>query len=113
MELSKRDKKVAREVIEKGLQIEFANGLKEAENVIANWEKNPQENRKAYHLLFKTIHDFNKHIANRYDRMTGSSYFYIVVGQFADKIITEEDLKDFSSEVYEKIVATKNLWEED
>lgn len=41
MELSKRDKKVAREVIEKGLEIEFSNALKEAEKVIANCERKP------------------------------------------------------------------------
>lgn len=34
MELSKANKKVAREVIEKGLQIEFANGLNEADEVL-------------------------------------------------------------------------------
>ena len=77
MELSKKDKKVAREVIEKGLQIEFANGLKKAEKVIENWKKNPGQNREAYHLLFSAIYDFDKHIARRYDRMTGSKYFYI------------------------------------
>ncbi len=112
MELSKRNKKVAREVIEKGLQIEFANGLKQAKKVIENWEKNSQENREAYHLLFKTIHDFDKLISRRYDRMTGSKYLYIIAAQFSDKIITEDDLKDFSPEVHEKILAIKNFWEE-
>jgi hypothetical protein len=35
MKLSKRNKKVAREVIEKGLQIEFADGLKQSGKVIS------------------------------------------------------------------------------
>lgn len=113
MELPKKDKKVAREVIEKGLQIEFLNGLNKAKEVIQNWEKNKMENREAYHLLFSTIYDFDKHIANRYDGMTGSKYFHTVVEQLADGIITEDDLSDFSPEVSEKIKEIKKRWEED
>ena len=111
MELSKSDKKVAREVIEKGLQIELANGLKEAEKVISEWKNNQQNNRDAYHLLYKTIRDFDKHIARRYDRITGSNYIFIVMEQFVDGIITEEDLKDFSPEVYETILDNKKFWD--
>ena len=113
MEFSKKNKKVAREVIEKGLQTEFANGLKKAQKVIETWKENKKENREAYHLLFSTVYDFDKHIADRYDGMSGSKYFYTIVEQFADGIITEDDLKDFSPEVREKIISMKQLREDD
>ncbi len=113
MELSKKDKKVAREIIEKGLQKEFANGLNEAYAVLQKWKKNDLENRDAYYLLFKTITDFDKHIARRYDRISGSTYFLIVTSQFAEGIISEEDLKDFSPEIREKIYLTNNLFGEE
>lgn len=35
-ELTKREKKIAREIIDKGLQIEYTNALNDAENVIQN-----------------------------------------------------------------------------
>jgi hypothetical protein len=38
MELSKKDKRVAREVIEKGLQREFSRGLFEADTVLNKWK---------------------------------------------------------------------------
>ena len=112
MELSKRNKKVAREVIEKGLQIEFSNGLNKAAEIIENWKKNNQSNREAYHALYAAIYDFDKHIERRYDRMTGSRYFPIVLEQLSDGIISEDDLKDFSPEVYQEIVEIKKRWEE-
>lgn len=113
MELSKKDKKIAREMIEKGVQIEFVNGLNEANAVIKKWENHTLENREAYHLLFKTIKDFDKHIAQRYDAMTGSRYFLTVVVLYADGIITDEDIMNFSPGVNEEIRKMKSLWDKD
>lgn len=113
MELSKKDKKVAHALIEKGLQVEFTNGLNEADAVIYKWEKHCLENMEAYHLLFKTISDFDEHIANRYDHMTGSRYFFVIAGQFADGVITEDDIKDFTPELIQKIREMKRLWDGD
>lgn len=113
MELSKKDKKIAREMIEKGVQIEFSNGLNEANAVIKKWENRTLENREAYHLLFKTIKNFDKHIAQRYDVMTGSRYFETVVVLYAEGIITDEDIMNFSPEVNEEIRKRKSLWDKD
>lgn len=109
MELSKKDKKVAREIIEKGVQREFANGLNAANAVIQKWKSNHLTNREAYHLLFKKITDFDKHIAHRYDAMRGSRYFITIANLFAEEIITEEDIKDFSQEVIEELYRIKNF----
>lgn len=110
MELSKKDKKVARETIEKGVQIEFGNGLSQADAIIQKWKSGDLENREAYHLLFKKIRDFDKHIARRYDSVRGSTYFLTVANLFAAGIITEEDITDFSKEVIEKLYGIKDLW---
>ena len=112
MDLSKRDKKIAHVVMEKGLQIEFANGLNKADAVIQTWKKHGQENREAYHLLFKTIRDFDKHIVGRYNYLTGSRYFFVIAEQFADGVITEDDIKDFSPELIQNIRETKRRREE-
>ncbi|MEO8151382.1 MAG: hypothetical protein ABI723_27370 [Bacteroidia bacterium] len=99
MELSKKDKKTARELIEKGLQKEFANGLSEADAILRNWKNNQTDNQAAYQLLYKMIIKFDKHIGRRYDGMTGSNYIFIVAAQLADEVVSKDDLKEFSPEV--------------
>jgi len=41
-------------------------------------EKHDLGNPEAYHLFFKTIKNFDKHIAVRYGEMRGSGYFITV-----------------------------------
>lgn len=113
MDLSKKDKKIAREMIDKGIQIEFANGLNEVEVVIQKWKSQALENREAYHLLFKTIKDFDKHIAQRYDALTGSRYFETVAVWYGDGLLTDEDIMNFSPEINEEIRRMKRLWDKD
>ncbi len=103
MELSKKDKKAARKIIEIGLQREFEKGLSSFDTILKDWKEKKQDNRESYHLLYKTITDFNRHIARRYDNMTGSKYFSIVAAQRYNGIITQEELKELSEETIQKI----------
>ena len=99
MELSKSDKKAAREIIEKGLQQEFAKGLFDVDTILDGWKNKQTNNQDTYHKLYKKIIDFDKQIAKRYDRMTGSTYLFIIAGQLVDEFITENDLNGLSGEV--------------
>jgi len=103
MELSKQEKKVAREIIETGLQKEFAKGLFDADTILNQWKNKSTDNRDAYHLLFKKITDFDKHIARRYDGMTGSKYLFVIAAQFQDGIISESDLEKCSERVKQAV----------
>jgi hypothetical protein len=103
MELTKKERKIAREIIEIGLMKEFSNGLLEADKVLNDWKNNSMNNRDAYHLLYQKIENFDKRIARRYDGMTGSKYVYIIVAQLADGVITEGDLEKFPEELRLKI----------
>jgi len=99
MELSKREKKLAREIIEAGLQKEFTKGLLDADKILNDWKIKGLDNRNAYHNLYKHIIDFDKHIARRYDGMTGSRYLLVIIAQLQDGLISESDLENFSEEV--------------
>ncbi len=101
--LSKREKKIAREIIEKGLQVEFAKALYDADTVLQNWKSKETDNRTAYHKLYKTVKDNDKHIARRYDGMTGSRYIDTIAAQLADGIISNDDLKEFTEETQNEI----------
>jgi len=103
MGLSKQEKKVAREIIETGLQKEFAKGLFDADTILHQWKNKSTDNRDAYHLLFKKITDFDKHIARRYDGMTGSKYLFVIAAQFQDGIISESDLEKCSERVKQAV----------
>lgn len=99
MELTKKDKKAARELIEIGLQRDFEDGLVKIEKILCNWRNKSLDNREAYHTVFKQVDQFNDYIASRYDNITGSHYLTTVVCLMMDKVVTENDLDDFSEEV--------------
>jgi hypothetical protein len=109
MELSKKDKKTAREIIEVGLQKEFAKGLFDADTILTEWKNKAIDNREAYHSLYKQITGFDKHIARRYDGMTGSKYLFIIAAQLRDGIISENDLKEFSPEVKQAVIQIASI----
>jgi hypothetical protein len=112
-DLTKREKKIARDAIEKGVLAEFKVSLEEAETIIEEWRKSQLDARQAYHKLFKAIMEQNKHIARRYDDMRGSRYLLTVAAILHDGYITEEDIKDFSDEAKEEISRWILFWKSD
>src|SRR5258705_2867454 len=101
--LSKKDKAVLRQLIEKGVQAEFKKALTDAAAIIQKWQKDDLQNREAYHELFSTVQENNKFIARRYDAISGSHYVDTVIGIYRDKQISEEDLSQLSDDVREYI----------
>ncbi|MCD4737561.1 MAG: hypothetical protein K8R53_16085 [Bacteroidales bacterium] len=45
LELTKSEKKIARQVIKKGLQKEYVNGIIKLDNIISKWKVNVLSNR--------------------------------------------------------------------
>jgi hypothetical protein len=109
MELTKSEKKIVRELIEIGLQREFAKGLSDADSIIEDWKNHIKDNRESYHLLYKHITKFDKHIAMRYDNMTGSSYLFVLAGQYAENVISESDLENLPEHIIQalKLIASR------
>lgn len=103
MDLQKKDKKIARKIIEIGLQREFEKGLSSFDTIIKDWKEKKKDNRESYHSLYKTLTDFDKHIAHRYNNITGSKYFSTIANQLYNGIITQEDIKELSEEIIQKL----------
>ena len=99
IELSKNQKKVARQMIDLGLHRE----CKSFTEKIAKFTRSPEwetENpHEMYLKLYKKVVAFDKHIANRYDGLSGSHYFDTVLGLFRDGVLTIEDIERFDAEV--------------
>lgn len=113
LELSKSQKKIARELIEKSLQTECAQFLEEIERFLSNREQKEKAPHETYLNLYKKVKSFDKHIAKRYDDLRGSTYFIILAGLFLDKILVTEDLDRFDEEMRERLLNALKLWNDD
>lgn len=109
MELSKTEKKLARTIIEKGLQTEYTAGLVKAEKIIDAWKNKSLSNREAYQSLYDHVNRYDKHIARRYDRMSGSNYLFIIAGQLYDGTISQNDLEILPENLQQVITHITNL----
>ncbi len=103
-ELSKKEKAIMRQLIEKGVQAEFTIALQEAANIIEQWKQNQKSTREAYHELYSSLLQNNKFIARRYDGISGSRYLSTVIAICGDKQINEEDLKELREDLREYIL---------
>jgi len=82
-ELSKADKKIIQELIQKGIRTEFETGLTAVESMIREWRRDKTDNGETYRKLYKEIVDFNKHIARRYDGLGDQCMFQPLVSSYA------------------------------
>ena len=97
--LSKREKKIAKACIDKGLDAEFKEGLELCGAVIDAWRNGQiSSNKEAYHQLFDALRNKDDAIARRYDDLSGSRWLVTVAAQLKDGYLTAEDIKDFSEE---------------
>ena len=103
MELTKAEKKAARQIIETGLLNEFKSGLLNAGSIVKEWERTGGANKEYYHKLYLAITDFDKHIARRYDGMKGSDYLFIIAAQLNDRVISEDDITGLSADARKAI----------
>lgn len=112
-ELTKPEKKLAKQIIDKGLQIEYANGIKKQNAIIEQWKYGKIDNKDAYMKLYKSTISHDKHIARRYNDMRGSTYLYIIAGQLADKIISLKEIDKFSEDTKSKLILLSRINEPD
>ncbi len=105
-QLSKSQKKIARIVMDKGLDIHYIKALKDAESILLKWRGGSfKDNKEAYMNLFKSIDLNDNKIAAIYNDKGGSRWVEIMALQLADSVITVGDLQDFEPEVVEAIIS--------
>jgi len=110
MELPKSQKKVARELIQLGLQRQCRSFMKKTVKFVNDSKKIKENPHEHYLDLFKMIMTFDKYIAMRYDGLTGSYYYDTVFCLFRDGVLTEKDIKRFDVEIQKKLLAAKAEW---
>ena len=97
-ELPKSQKKIARQIIEMGLQREYQNGIEKVDAVIEKWKSGKLDNRDAYVSIYKKLTSHDKHLARRYDNMSGSEYLMINSEQVADGVLSFDELGELDDQ---------------
>ena len=103
-ELSKREKKIARELIEKGLREEFKRGMLSFDAILQQWKSEDGNIKESYYKIFSAVKDFDKQIARRYDGMRGSDYLLVIIGQLMDELYDISEIDEFSPETKNTIL---------
>lgn len=104
IELTKSQKKIARELIDYSLQKDCAGFLGEVEAFMNNRDREGKSPHKLYLDLFRKVDSFDSFVARRYDNVRGSTYFSTLVGLLIDKVLVEEDLAPFDEEMRQKLL---------
>lgn len=101
-ELSKAEKKIARQLIDKGLDTAHKNALESLDKLISKWKGGEETNKEAYMNVYRELHQHDKGIGRRYNGLNGSRWFACISNLFSEDILTEEDIAPLREE-------TKNL----
>jgi hypothetical protein len=105
---TKKDKAILRSLIDKGLQAEYEQALRDAGSILEKWHLNQLPTHDAYLKLYKKIQEHDKWIGTRYNGLTGSRYIMVVLGIYMDGLITDADLAELSEPVKSAIIMMKN-----
>ena len=105
-ELSKSQKKIARNVMDKGIEQHYNLGLKEIEKILQKWRDGESGAKDSYMMkLFEKLNRIDKNISRIYDGKGGSRWVEVMAGQYADGVIGESDLDEFEDEVKQMIIS--------
>ena len=126
IQLTKADKRKCRELIHVSLERECEKYVKEMQELASKPiplaelnEPYREENgfsvegpwHKRYIALYKKAMEYDEHVADRYDGMSGSRYISGVLGLYVDGIITDDEIAPLSDEPREFLISYKQSFE--
>jgi hypothetical protein len=109
--LSNSQKKIARKVMDKGMDNHYHRGLSDVETIIQQWKNAKLDNHDAYMKLYQTVKKNDTNIARIYNDKGGSLWVGVIVSQLMDGVITVDDLSEFDEEVHNTILEWGGLLE--
>ena len=104
IELSKRQKGIARELIQLALQRECKSFVEELSKWMNSSKSEYETPHKLYLQLYRKIESFDGHIAKRYNDLTGSHYYVAVLSLLHDGILKPEDIASFGQDVQNQLL---------
>ena len=103
IELSKTQKKIARELIQNGLLRECKSFTEEIAKFTNSLEWETENPHDLYLKLYKKVDFFDEHIAKRYNNLTGSHYLFKIIELLQDEVLTVDDAARFDTEVQDEV----------
>lgn len=105
MDLTKEQKRIAKRLIDIALERECAVFNLRIKTLAGHHlnTKLTKPNHQRYLDIYKLTTKFDKHIADRYDGLSGSRYFMTVVNLYCDGVLKDEDIIEFDDEVFMQI----------
>lgn len=110
MILSKSDKKVYRKLLDIAIEKEKTNYINDVINTIDQYKNNQLDFKETYHQIYKKVIENDKRVARRYDNISGAHYFDKILEFYANRLISEEEIKELSEPVREKLIQLKKLY---
>lgn len=122
MELTKSDKKLCRKLMHIGIERECEKSVREMQKLSSRPipldelnEPYREENgfavegpwHKRYIAIFRKVKNFDKHVARRYDGITGSRYLDCVLDLYYNDVITDEEIASFSDTLRDYLINYK------
>ncbi|WPV02759.1 hypothetical protein SNE26_13305 [Mucilaginibacter sp. cycad4] len=104
-ELSKKDKKIVRALIDKDIAEDFKRGMQHFDQLIQELKKSSDTPQDQYYKLFNEVRDFDKQIGRMYDRFTGSHFLTILANQILQTLVDETELNELSPEAKDQIIS--------
>jgi len=111
MELSKKEKQLARELIGKGLQEDLKRGLSKFDTMLQEWKNFDGDQRDPYNDFCDKVSDYRKSITRQYDDRLMSNTDLIAL-QLRDKLYDFAELDIFRPEIKEDIIRTLKIWDD-
>jgi hypothetical protein len=102
-DLSKQEKKTVRELIERGLNRDYLDGIISTRKICDTYIEGKSDPREYYHKLFSVLHSKDKEIARRYDGIKGSQYLMRLGTLFCEGVLTHDDLQDIDENLKKKL----------
>lgn len=110
-ELSKSQKKIARKVMDRGLDNHYGRALSDIKTIIQKWDDGVfAGNKEAYMQLFQTVDRNDNNIARIYNDKGGSRWVEVIAEQLHDEVISPEDLNEFEEDVRNTILTWSELY---
>ena len=105
MDLTKEQKRIAKRLIDIALERECAVFNLRMKTLAGHHlnTKLTKPNHQRYLDIYKLTDEFDKHIADRYDGLSGSRYLMTIVNLYCDGVLKDEDLIEFDDEVFMQI----------
>lgn len=108
--LTKAQKKTARALIDIALERDCAALIDEVSCLAQKpLDKVEKPNHARYIELYKVIESFDKHLADRYDGITGSKYLDTVSFLLAEGSLTDEDLTVCDETMKSELLRVKEI----